>query len=792
MYRVFLTDGSGYVELDTEDISIETVFAVSDISDIDSRKDAITKNIAFKGTQTNNKAFGSLYFLNRNVDVSLDKSIFFNYSPLKRVDCQVFEDSMLILIGYLIVTDVDVDAHGAVTYNATITGKLIGFKQALADRKLSDLDFSDLKHQYTKDTIQNSWGASALDSSLSDQTQRYDSGSDTFVNKPFELGSGYVYPFIDYGNEFQTDDFNKDYSNIYIHNYRPAIYVKEYLSRIFQGVGYTYEVKGDSDFVDRFNRLVIPDSNESITTEQNTDPSYYSIGVLDNIIQNSNTSAGIQYFLNILPINTKNGTPLFTTYSPLKYGENKLNNCIIQFTRTVTTSFSVHVKLVDVDNTSNGLPASQYVIVEFAKRAYTTDTSGTGFDSWDIIASQQQILDAGATDLTLDFDISALSASFNFGDQVSIRVKNSTYLSGAILYSGVTYTVRTIELKFPANENEYYTIEVASGDTVIPKVPVYVKQYDFLRSTISLFNLYVYNTKQNPYHLILQPYDNYYSACKAPGVYASAIDWTKKIDYSKNVKISGNINLPKKYVFTFTEDGDYLNKTYNDKYGEVFSTKTLSDSLGTADTKTVQVIFSPTPMIQIPGQNMYYGFMGDGGTSLFDKKPTETNIRILFYNGGAFSSNSIKYSEDSFDEDTVPTVTSVFQTNVYGQASNYHFGITNELIEKSSTFFARYDIHFSHPDEIYFKEFGLISFLDDSLPTSYSYYQNQIGEMTGLNIFTIECDALLNAIDIGNLDLSQPVFINMGEMGYSYFKVLQVDYANSDIPGTIQLQKIVL
>ena len=95
---------SNHVLLDTEDIEISTVFAISDISDISSRKDLITKNITLKGTDTNNQAFGHLFHLNRSADLKLSNKLLLNYAPLRTVDCLVYEDNMLILKGTMLVT----------------------------------------------------------------------------------------------------------------------------------------------------------------------------------------------------------------------------------------------------------------------------------------------------------------------------------------------------------------------------------------------------------------------------------------------------------------------------------------------------------------------------------------------------------------------------------------------------------------------------------------------------------------------------------------------------------------
>lgn len=59
MYSIFLYDltATEYAELDTKNIDLGTIFSISDISNISSRKDIVTKSISFKGTSRNNFAF---------------------------------------------------------------------------------------------------------------------------------------------------------------------------------------------------------------------------------------------------------------------------------------------------------------------------------------------------------------------------------------------------------------------------------------------------------------------------------------------------------------------------------------------------------------------------------------------------------------------------------------------------------------------------------------------------------------------------------------------------------------
>ncbi len=143
-YQIWLIDATGSTLLDCETLDITTIFSIADIKDIAARKDSITKQVVFKGTKTNNEAFGSMFHLNKTTDTDLGNRLFFNYNPLRTVDCAVYEDSMLLFTGNLRVLEVTVNAQSDIFYSTVITGKFIEFKSIIQDKELTDLDFSTL------------------------------------------------------------------------------------------------------------------------------------------------------------------------------------------------------------------------------------------------------------------------------------------------------------------------------------------------------------------------------------------------------------------------------------------------------------------------------------------------------------------------------------------------------------------------------------------------------------------------------------------------------------------------
>ena len=151
-YKVFLTDDINLVELDTEDIDVKSVYALLDITDIVARKGNI-KSIQFKGTKTNNYAFGTIFDLGRTSDFNDNNKLLFNYNPLRSVTTLVYEDSELIFKGSLRISDIDVDRFGNVVYNTVLTSSFLDLKNVLQDKFLTDIDFNNLTHTYDYNNI---------------------------------------------------------------------------------------------------------------------------------------------------------------------------------------------------------------------------------------------------------------------------------------------------------------------------------------------------------------------------------------------------------------------------------------------------------------------------------------------------------------------------------------------------------------------------------------------------------------------------------------------------------------
>lgn len=774
-YQVYLIediDVNNWIELDCEGVDFSTTFAVSQVADIANRTDSITKQIRFSGTKTNNLAFGTFFHQNVVADFEIDTRLFFNYNPLRAVDCLIYEDSALLLRGELRVVAIDSDANGNPIYETVITGSFINFKETIQTLLLDDLDFSDFRHRFSWSNIRDSWDL---------RTERYNG---SYYYTPFQKGKGYVYPFIDYGHIYKNLAANTNLNSIPVKNFKPAIFVKEYFDRIFnqdQLEGYSYEIKGSSDLIDKFNSLVIPCNVEKLNARSSISAKAYS--TTNQVRDAQRTVIDGDNFKMYRYVNLElqdDGANLLTAYGNYLPG-NELPQCVQLINREFLSNGYAKLRFANI---FNDYPIDIKVSLQLCEREFVAAADG-GFDdtNWNVIQTSNVVTipkDAGLNNVTLEMEIG--ERTFEETSQLCLRVifENAPFaLEFSIFGVGVAYTISNAEFRFPKDSNSLISYGLDLNDELSPEPVKGIKQMDFIKSIINLFNLYVYTEKERPKHLIFQTYNDYYAYSSLNLLPTNAADWSSKIDYSKPPKIKPNIDLPKSYLFTMKDDEDFINKDYKTKNAESCGTFKFNDSYGLRAEKKVELLFSPSPLVQYKGTGRFHpAIYTIDGTN---KKPTKSNMRIMYYNGVKTCEPYIVGKD--LVTDATYTVVPVGSLSSYPQVGNYYLGagINNKTpIE---------NLYFGLEKTFYF------DFLEShrNCPTGYQvYYRDQVSELTKPNISFVSCQGYLNEIDVANLNLRRPVFVDFGKWGHHYYKVLSVEYHNRNEMSELQLQKITI
>ena len=768
VYNIFLTDTitGNSIELDSADVDFSTAFQIADIKDLLIRRDVITKDLVFKFSDVNNKAFGAAFMTNRFINEAYNTPILGgNYNPQRIAPCVIYENGVEILKGNLRLKSVTQN-----TYECVVTGNVIEFTSLIGDATLSDIDLSDLTHTFGLAAIQASW----------------------------TNAENYVYPVIQYGVPFKNPSDVGGINPYNILNFKPAIFVKSIFNRIFDDIGFKYEVRGNLSFLNIFNKLLIPDNKKGSVNSNFYDGVTHPL-VINNDGFSYKTSSyndahqdGAQGWNGAMHMDikvTKTDTLNLFNISGQQFGGGidnqaygKKTQVVFNATKTFTSTGIVEYSFGYVNNLFSQFPAERDIqcYVSLYERDVIPESNAEAFrqtDGWSTVAEEAFMLPSGEGTYISSFKIP--SYTFKVGKQYRLSFTETTRGNADLSTGQHDYSIHYCVLSLPELATQSIDIEVSEGSQITPSLPTGIKQLDFINSIRAIFNLYVYTDPDNDKKIIFEPYDSYYSSASESNLLNNAKDWSSYIDYKGEYRNDSNLDIPKNYNFIWKQDKDYLNTFYQNKYNKSYADLQIADSRGITDKRDVNIIFSPTitsgsydakvPYFSLPVPYMYNV---NGG----DTEPIDTNIRLLIWNGLNVQPYTIV--TELYNPVGGTWSNTSLSTSSFPLASNYLYG-SNGLPE--------FDIHSGRPDEIFITKPSNF----DSMVYSYSYYNNQINELKSGNVTFLTCGMYLNPDVINALNLKMPVFLDLGRNGTSYWKVLSVNYTNAETRSTVKLQKIV-
>jgi hypothetical protein len=525
------------------DLSAEFTYTIDDLKDFAARNTAFSKTIVIPGTGRNKAVFGHIFELgSANWYDDTEPNVGYNYNAAKAAKCLITQDGIPVFKGVIRVLEIIIDKD-RIEFETAVFGELGGLVVAVGDKKIQDLDFSAYNHTFSLANIVASWSSA--------------------------IGSGYYYPLIDYG-------YTIDGIKYPVETFRPAFYLKEYIDKIFEEAGYTYE----STFFagDFFKSLLIPFNAIYPAFEVST--VLHATDVTHTVSNNTN-------FAGASPIN---------------------------FDTIVGTSYI----------TANGTNT------KFTwQRAEKVTTKLTFSCSWSRPSTfGSGVLGIGIGKNNAEETVHAenmgsnLSGSFSFSTVLDIDTNDVIEIRPyAPLSSGVTIT----SVVFKLEGQPTVMIPIGLGDSIEANnmLPKNVLQKDLLTWMVKLFNLYIDEDKDREKHLIITPYVDFWAGKGAPQ------NWDNKIDRSQPIRIKpmGELNA-RIYEFKYKDDSDYYNDTYKKKYGETYGTYVYDTGYEfIKDRQITEIGFSPSPLVQYKGSDRVI-------TSIVKKTETSqertaSNIRLL-------------------------------------------------------------------------------------------------------------------------------------------------------------------
>jgi hypothetical protein len=546
------------------DFPLAMTFQISDFKDITSTSGDYSKTFKFPATKNNNNILKHLYIPNINNTNNITE----------RKPCRIISGGMYTQLGLIKITGVGGYGKIPSSYSGVFYGNNLTWASDLGDAYMNELAWgvNGENLTYNKTSIMATWQDVDCNSNPNSYIVypitsygQYNAGGDTRTiqlldtasTQPITNGSTGYFGFTNSGESYETPSPTPDW--------RPAVFVKNTLDKLFGSVGY----KISSAFMDtamfKKNVWLLPNFKYNNPDDRFKLLSYGNKftgeGLIDSFTASTvgtnsynNTEfypdlnyAGADFVLNTNTDNTgwDAATGIFTAQ---EYGNYTIN----------ANNFGLYF-----DNWVND--PNTFTTVQYVKLSIQIQTVGhSGLSSWvsiSSIQSNQFIVQYGVTASqtgSIPLTIPQFSQFLNKGDKVRLKVlvkmKTNGYSVSTLdfyLFGSSTPTSATTS----SSANGQYTIaidpsNVEYGQTynLTDVMNTDYKQIDFIKGIAHAYNLQM-TTDETTKTVYIEPFDSFYKP------YKDAIDWTGKLSRADETTDKWIENdLKRSLVFKYKSD----------------------------------------------------------------------------------------------------------------------------------------------------------------------------------------------------------------------------------------------
>lgn len=711
--------------ISSDDFPLSLTFQNFDVRDLGTRNGSFSKTFTAPSTKNNNILFNQIY-KEGNIDIKKVR---------KEIPSTIYADNIPIINGLLRMSSIT-KTQDPLGYECIFLGDSMDWANGIKSLNLKDMKFSSSSYSNYLSLLDGTITPTSepfLDPQ--DVTQHPSTHSD-YVQNQDKL----IYPLLSVGEGVSPKDHVTDLDMI------PCVYLKNIWDKVFQGQGYTVQSEFcNSDF---FKSLIVPlefeRNGEQVNTrygliEKNDDidekVSVYEYDggnqVLTRAVGDPNVNK--RYGSVVSGIDVPNVTITTTQYAKFAFYGNEFTDAA-DTNPAISTSYQGNVRtgnsglgssMVVVNNSGvhelkwdvNAVIAADEPFSTFLSLGGTLDmrihaevwrtnltdnpqdlyyddidealTRTTGSRLiWKSETIDRHITEEQSDD-NLEFEQN-FSGSFN---TVSANNASQSYIFVVVPrvldYAGSSSNAGKMSCEYRSGTFEVIgSSEFAIGENIdniqylLPKG----SQSDFISGVSQLFNLQ-FKTDAFNKTVYVEPYDYFYS-------FDGALDWTDKIDYSKDIKESFIYDLKSKIILKYKDaSNDAFLERYNKKndvdwgaYEENNETGEFVDGKYILENK----FFSPS----------FNWFEPD----YIDDTATATNINntplIPIYHKDFSNINtnvpSVERSEKSFDigarilllKDENPYMDAADKTKNVGKNGTWqrYHQATDNVIENESTF----------------------------------------------------------------------------------------------------------
>lgn len=392
-------------------------------------------------------------------------------------------------------------------------------------------------------------------------------------------GTGVYFPLIDYGT-YSIDKHNWEYRT-----FRPALYAAEYIAKIFAASTYRYE--GAIFGTDRFLRMAVPHNTKGLYKTSDADLLVSSTGYSLTQTEGEFTQ---------LTFNT------LTTLG--SFSDVAAPNQIFVYTGVPALN---GLLTVDIDVTyTNAI--SYWTEISLQKNGVTIGTQTTRLDEY-----------GGPINKIIHFEVD--NYGIVTGDNLSVFI--NTLDNGAGLTIDMTFN--SAQMKYGSPSTTLVQLNLGEQLPINDSIPKNILQKDFFSSIVKLYNMYVYEDRDNAKLLRIAPFPDFYYLADAE----SAADWTAKLDRSKPLRIKPLSELNARYYeFKYKSDNDFYNEQYRKRYNENYGDRIYDSQYEFAEESSkVEIIFSGTPLVGYPSEEKVYSTIFKSSNAV--EETIDSNIRLL-------------------------------------------------------------------------------------------------------------------------------------------------------------------
>lgn len=624
-----------------DDVDVPLTFSIADFKNPEKRQRSFSKTIKLPGTRINNSFFASAVDVHR-ADVN-QSGFGFEFDPTARYSVRVLRNGEEIFRGVCNLKDVDT-LNGVNTFNLILYSELTNIIQALGDVLVSELGWDEYDHVLNISNIQDSWTAAT--------------------------GSGYWYPYIDYG-------LSSDPREIKTNQLFPFVYFTEIMEKCLQHIDYIL----DSPFMNTtlFKKFTfgygggspLNLSSAEILSRQ-IDLSGDTPAIINPLLTRTSiviSGLTLYYYYEYLHIHQVNDTIMNLTVINDSLGQFDLPSGVI----TVANDGDYRLSLSCTVNTTYqfvfpGVGSLIDLNVVVTLRIYRNGAQ---------VGSQPINVTSDISTIVFNYtqDLHVIS-----GDVLSFRFDSDT--SGTNVKIGVGFVDNFLN-NFDINNDLLVSfiplnLGLVDGDTVeIARFLPRMKAADFFRDMITMFNLYI-DEPDALSNVAIDDFNSFYEDTD------DADNWTDKEDQSKVINVASAANIEGKiYNFKFAEDNDYYKLKYFNSHSIGYGDYAYSvPSTFKKGTKDYQLSIAQSVPVQLLGTNIIIPriLSFDEGTGV--TSPHKGKARC-FINNGTVSSDVWKLINSSTLAQT---------TNIIYPLAHHLDSLTNPT----------FDLNFGKPEAVFY------------------------------------------------------------------------------------------